>query len=318
MNRPIFFKALLFVLIGLAPLGAFYAFLQQKQVPPILTSSISFDAKANFARTQGVEQIDVLGQGSSITLNNLNSQVMTRYLGESISYFNFSSWGLKMENSAEIMEVYLEKYQPKVVVMVSIPLDFEAETVPLCTPREYGWYLEGQFKPYFYLKNLDLQQLFSRSGRTDRLGEGVNDEYFSMNFDLQGGVDLAIPDSNLSEHRLTLPLDLAVEEKQYEALEAISRYLEEEGVTFVFAHSPVKVSNCATATCRDKLQAHLDRARSIVEGHGHVFVDQTRFDSPYPDSLFADGTHLNHGGSERFTRELLEEVDLKRLLKAKQ
>ena len=61
---------------------------------PVLSNSISFDAKAYELNRIKLKQADIMVIGSSVALNGINTRLMKANFHQ--SYYNFSSWNLQV------------------------------------------------------------------------------------------------------------------------------------------------------------------------------------------------------------------------------
>ncbi len=309
-----FLRLSLFVAIGSLPFVGMLVFFQWKGFEPILTESISFDIKLNEVKKRELGQVDVMAIGSSICLNDLHGPTLQAYLGEEVRYYNFASWGVTMGQNLTELQVFLRKYQPKVVLIVSTSTDFESPKMALCSENELNLYLKKYTQPYFFLRELDFFHLLHRyKKKQDLVHHPNNDPGTAYQLDQWGGANLVVPPENRVKQRWDNETLSVVEEAQYGYLEKICQLLTAHNIPLVFVQPPMKYGNCSSTYCQEGLRRHLDRTRQIVESQSHRFVDLYSH-NPYPDSLFSDEQHLNFEGPARFTGQLLEKIDLRALI----
>ena len=108
---------------------------------PILTNSLSFDTKLNHILEKNLQKVDVMVHGSSIALNNFHSETFNSYLSEDLSFYNFSSWNLNMENNYLILDVFTQRFEPETVILPSCYEDFQAPVVQLCSKSDLNLFL---------------------------------------------------------------------------------------------------------------------------------------------------------------------------------
>lgn len=304
----------IFIVIAFLPFAAILLFFQSKGYQPILTDSISFDIKINEALAREMDQVDVLAMGSSICLNDLHSPTIQTHIGEQLSYYNFSSWGVTIDQSLTVLNVLLDRYHPKVVLMVSTSTDFESPKMNLCSEQELKWYLNTPTKPYFFLKELDFFNLTRRYQNTRELIHHDNiKSATAFNMDEWGGVNLKVPAENRVQHRWDDETLSVVDEQQYGYLEELALTLQKRGVRFVFIQPPMKYGNCQTEYCQEGVKRHIERTQDILESTGQVYLNLYT-NNPYPDSLFSDELHLNFEGPQRFTQQVIEAIDVKQIV----
>ena len=307
----------LFAFMGAIPLAGLYLVLTMTDIKPLLTDSVSFDYKADLIAEAKLEQVDVLCVGSSIALNNIGSKAMQEYLGKDYTYYNFSSWGLTMQDLNIILPVLLEKYQPKVVLIASGPMDFEQQKVGMCTTEEFAWYINNERKPYFYFKNSDLYSLVQRKRTRNKYTKFAHPEMrIHLLMDEWGGSNLVTKRENFQWFRYDENLIKVTEDYQYEELKKLCDYSKSQSTPLVFVASPMKKKpNCEDEACKKFIREHTERTRKIVEGSGQTFVDM-HSNHTYADSLFCDESHLVYGGPDSLSNDIVKEVPLRSMLEA--
>lgn len=315
MNK-FWIKNIRFLGLGLLPILGLYLFLSTQKIYPILTDSISFDAKAQILREKPKEQIDVLGLGSSIALNNLGSEALNKYLGSNYTYYNAASWGLTMRELHIMLPGLLKKYNPKVILLASGPMDFEASKINVCTEKEFSRYINGIPSVYFYFRNTDLFSLFQRKKQTDDLTEraSLTDRQHLL-FDEWGGINLLTSRENFHHHRFDKSLIKNIEDSQYKQLDELLKITTAAGSKLIFASSPMKKApNCLDPACKKFIKDHNQRVKERVESNQHIFLN-LHSSHQFPDSLFCDESHLVYEGPNQLSMLITKEVSILDLLK---
>ena len=307
-----FFKQLtIFIAIAVIPLVLLLMFFKQKNIEPLFTDSLSFDVKVNEVIRRDFDTIDVLAQGSSICLNNLHSESVLEHLGGDYSFYNFAAFGLTMDHNLTALKVYLPRYHPKVVLLVSSSTDFEKSKMELCTEQELNLYLNRFSKPYFYLKKLDFFSLFKRRRDTKELiNNEERDLLGNLMLDAGGGISCAIPPENRNQDRWDDEIYTPVVDYQYKKLDEICKLVEAHNAQLIFVQPPMKYGNCQTAYCQEGLKKHFKRSEEIIRANGQIYLNLFE-NNPYPDSLFFDELHLNFEGPALFTQQMLQELDVR-------
>lgn len=316
MNK-FWLRNIVFFSLGLIPILGLYLLLTSQEIQPLLTDSISFDAKAQIMREMPESHIDVLGVGSSIALNNLGSKALHEYLGDEYTYFNAASWGLTMREVRTMLPGLLKKYQPKVILLASGPMDFEASKINVCSEKEFSRYILGDYDFYYYLRNTDLFTMLQRSKQKQdlTLHASLTDRQHLL-FDDWGGINLVTSRENFHHHRFDKSLIKITEDFQYEQLEELLEIVQTAGSKLIFTSTPMKkVPNCVTPACQNFIKKHHQRVREIVEKNQQIYLD-LHSTHQFPDSLFCDESHLVYEGPNQLSAEIAQQVALLDLLKA--
>ena len=306
----------LFFLLGLVPILGVYLFFQAKGIQPLLTDSISFDAKAELLAEQPKEDLSILALGSSITLNNIGSKTLDKYLGEDYSYYNAASWGLTMSDLRLMLLPLLKKYNPELILLASGPMDFEQAKISICSENEFDQFINAAPNGYFFAKNTDIFSIIQRKKRTLELTEFASfRDRKHLLFDEWGGINLVTDKENFELERYNKSLIKVTNEEQYQELEKILELIKEHKTKLIFIASPMKKSpNCDDPICQEFISDHHEKVKTLVESKDQIFFNLHKIHN-YPDSLFCDESHLIHKGPEQFSQDLINHVPLLELLR---
>lgn len=288
----------------LMPVLILYMVLAAMGFQPLITNSISFDAKLqNFAERKD-KHADLLAIGSSMTLNNVDSQVITDSLTQ--SYYNLASWGLQMDDIKRMLQYYVPIIKPKAVLIASSTRDFEAmgnETVTnyLNAPE----YLKT-FKPYFYYENFN--PLLSIAARKKELKEDyrMTDDYSSLIFDKNGGVLLNISPANIASGgrwNAKFPFPTKFTEHQYKVLDSLASYLNTQHVKLFFIQQPIRKAYQAYLNDPKILQHHFAVTEAIIKRNNGVYLNLIDMPEFADDKYFADQHHLMAAGAAIATKK---------------
>jgi hypothetical protein len=298
-NLTIFlYKTLFFIL----PVFILFEILFRTGFYPIITNSSLFDYKMFEVQKQHLKKVELLSIGSSIGLYDVNSGVIVQNFKR--SYYNFSSWGLTMADMNVMLKSFVKDYRPETVLICSSLGDFmSAPNDSYLNYLNTSSCIRNNFPEYFYCKNYSsIHQIIFRKYNAYRLA-----------FDPWGGASLTIDPKDINrdkwnEHFL-FPTDYT--QSQYMSLDSLSAFLREQKIRFIFAQAPIKASYANTASARQKIEAHFDRCKSIVEGRGGVYLNY--YDTAtFTDRLFFDQSHLQAGGGVILTRKMV--ADLKTIV----
>ena len=276
--------------------------------PPPLTGNISFDLKAEILREKDPTSCKVLAVGSSMTLNNLDSNVIVRSLGVEGQFLNVGAWGRRIGQTRAFLEVLLEKYHPQLVIMVTTATDF----VDIGKDEDFDRIHLSRFiqgSPYW----LTAAKYFSLSHYRYYRGEMLqskhrNDIFNSLQFDPHGGVSLNVTrDSDPRwERRRNEAHGLGARSpRQYQQLIVIANLLRERGIEFVVAQAPIRTE--AFERKKETITQHWQQLNQIASTNQIRFVNLHN-QLTLQEDCFGDGTHLNSKGARRFTTALVDHI----------
>jgi hypothetical protein len=279
--------------------------LYKKGFQPLYTNSTSFDAKIDVINHQANQKPKFIAIGSSMTLYNLNSEILTNAYGN--SYCNLSSWGLEMADIDNILFNMIDYDNCKYVFICSSIIDFKlSANESLVDYLNTNKFLRTHLKPIFYFNNFTpLYQIFLRK---QEMKNDLNDKDhpYSLNFDHFGGVSLNVPSKNINkdwDRMVGFPSSYT--NYNYKALENIARKLKKHNIKLIFIQTPMKIDFLQGRSAQQILASHINICKQIVEknnGHYLNLYDPKLF----PDSLFVDQIHLQNNGSRLFTQLVVE------------
>ncbi len=287
-------NTILFLSIPCA-IGLFFFVAYRAYLPaPKISNSYSLNEKVKFL-PQGQNK-DILAIGSSMSLNNISSEELSKNF-QTEHYINTGAWGLTIQNMEELVEIFNELYNPKIVVCASNIMDF-AEAEIVYDINELRKHLGRQrkasiinllFDRYYYQHALENYTNFNRT-----------DIVSSLQFDPYGGVPLKDQDFQVSESRWnsSLPFE-EVSPESYIHLENISKNLRHRDQTFIFVQTPVR-KIMHTDDYKANMCKHTERIALILKKYDHVFLDLSNME--LPDEYFADLAHLKNKGSKKMTK----------------
>jgi hypothetical protein len=289
-------KVLLFVL----PVLVFFEVLFRLGFAPIVTNSTLFDIKMLAVQKHHIKNIKLLSMGSSMNLYELDSKIMTQNF--KIPYYNFASWNLQITDMKRLLTDLVKTNSPKYVIICSSFPDF------ISPPSDsyLGYinasnFIKNDLPELFYFKNYhSIHQIVWRKFYT-----------YPLVIDDWGGASLITKNINKDkwdEHDI-FPTKYTRE--NYEALDSITAFLNEQNIKFIFAQVPIKKSYTNTDKSKQIIQSHFDKCKSIVEGNNGIYLNYYNT-SIFTDSLFIDQYHLRSAGAVILTREIVS--DLKKVI----
>ena len=290
-------------------IGGMYVSLASVGAPaPKFSNSFSYNEKMVWLGRQDLEDCDVLAIGSSMTLNNLHTQVVRDRLSR--KYLNAASWGLKMTTVEQFSEILLSRTAPTTVISVFGPNECSVSKrkPQLCPP----WVA----KAYLSIPHVPVGYALTATRPMELIGEWHmcawrrgRDFQRSVDFDVGGGVSFTTNGfKRLPERwsRVSTIFGESPDDEAYAALQRFASRLMARGIRFVAAQAPVRLA-LIDAAGQARLDAHWARTRRIVEGAGGSFHELHSVLS-LDDSAFADPTHLLGAGARAFTSALMDRV----------
>lgn len=291
----------------LLPVIICYAALYLKGFLPLLTNSISFDAKYYEIKRRQFKDVELVSIGSSMTLTNLSSEVIIDHT--KLRYYNFSSWNLQISDIDNLIRNYVLQYNPRTVIICSSTPDFTSQG-NLKLPDNFK--LSHYYLPYFYLENFNsVLEVIKREKELNEDNKD-NNRYASLKFDNYGGVPLYIKKGNLSSklrnERIPFPTDFTG--GQYLALKNLAAFLKSKCIKLIFVQTPIMRSYRYDSVIKLRLESHFTKCKTIVDAQGGYYLNF--YDARvFADSLFVDNLHLSSFGAKIFTEQIVKNIKLK-------
>jgi len=270
---------------------------------PIVTSSELFDAKMRHIKMRHIKHVNLMAIGSSITLYELKSGIVAQNLDS--SYYNFASWGIQITDMKRMLASFVPEYRPRYVIMCASLGEFMSPPNDTYLNYTDAPKLARNYLPeFFYLKNYNsIHQIIWR-------------KYFEypINFDAWGGASLTVRPKD-GNHKTPEPPDMfptKYTKSNYTALDSLAASLKQKNIKFIYIQAPIKKLDTGSAYYQQRLNAHFNKCRSIIENHGGTYLNYYNT-TIFTDTLFADQYHLQNAGAIIFTKEVV--ADLKNVIK---
>jgi len=294
--KALLVKTILFGTIPLVSLAVFYCYNREFLPAYRVTNSYSFNEKIGWLPEP--VKTDVITVGSSMSQNNISSEVLTTGLGTT-RYLNVSAWGTKIGDIESLLPVFVKLYHPSIVVCASNVMDFwtssikyDDEAVEKELTRKTRVNILHLLDRYYLVRTVD--------NRTNRRSNTV---YSSLCFDDWGGVPLADHGFDVEPSRWEKRLRCdRIDDRNYEALSEVSRYLKAHGIYFIFVHTPLRAS-LHNPVDLSGVSQHMAKVRGLLEHDGHLVVDLSH--TICPDGFFVDSVHLNKRGADSITQMVI-------------
>ena len=310
--RTLLFFVLVFLTISLL-LG--FSFLKYHNLnvvddlpPPNLSSSFSLNEKLRFLRNKP-KDAEIIALGSSMTLMNLNSEVVVQALGTK-KYLNAGSWGASFTDTYRMLKVLAQTYPFMNTLIVSSNLiDFQhgVKTADYEVIADYLDPSKSRLDQY-YLHNLNMNYFINNYPYTRKVRTHPQD-YLYLVFDRFGAVNLEGKNFHITKDRWELAfLGDQVKPEQYSYLDSISTYCRTKNIKLIFCQNSYRL-NMKKSFDKKRLKLindHAHKVSSILARDRHIFVDAGERD--WDDKLFVDAIHLNRKGTEEVTAYWFEQI----------
>jgi hypothetical protein len=293
-------KVLIFslrLIIFLMPVLLLFEVLFQTGYTPIFTNSTLFDTKMVAVQKAHIKGVKVLALGSSITLFELNSELIVKNIDG--AYYNFGSWGLQMADMNNLITGYVNAYHPKYVMICSSISDFVSPQNDsyfnyINTPR----WIKDHLPEYFYFKNFSsIHQVIRRKIKAYPL---ILDEW--------GGAPLRLKPGNqvdVLNDRVMFPTNYTNE--NYVKLDSMASFLHNQHIQLIFMQAPIRNSSVDTLVSQQALNTHFATCKKILEQHGGLYLNYNN-SNIYSDSLYAGRYHLMEAGAIILTKEMIPDL----------
>lgn len=263
------------------------------QPPLIHSNSVSLNAKINDIRKNYPKSnLDVLSFGSSMNLNNLNSEVIVNNYGG--KYLNISSWGQNMGENYNLMKIFIPYYNPKLIFISGNYMDFISSNIDI----NYG-----SIKSYIYNSsfNNNINPFNKKSIDFYRLSYYRKDNYNSLNYDKNGGVNYPKKGFKINNKRWVGSEIRKPELKQYKYLDSILKYCNDNEVKLIYIQSPFRSGFISKISPGERtiIKNHIHKLDSILNNNNAFFINSLKVD--WSDSLFVDISHLHKEGAMQYT-----------------
>lgn len=250
-----------------------------------------------FIVNSDIKNAEILAVGSSITFNNLNSEIVKSSF-RTESYLNLSSWGLRMNDSYLMIKEMVPFYNPKTVIMVSSPVDFYGSTIVYNYRDLQKFVSDHNLLKYHYI--FFDSKYFIKRLITNKMFYDVNDQYKSLNHDIHGAVMLDGKNLVINQNRWKHQTGFHnFWPAQYQYLDSIASFLKENNVELIIIQNPVR-EEIFNDYYEGNFSKHLEKVDDILlNNNQHESINCN--DTIWSDDLFVDNEHLNKDGARKIT-----------------
>ena len=280
-----------------------------------VSNSVSLNRKIDFIK-KGAFTPKILSVGSSMNLNNLNSEIIKNNLNISNKeYLNVSSWGTTVSEDYFLLKTFLLHFNKVESVFYTINFnsfqELEMNNRVFIDYKLLEKYLNNNsFFSGFSLKTSTFYRFFSDYRYVSFLSDSLF--YTSLKYDSSGGVNLPTNNFRIIPERFRNFPKNELDKKKISYLDSIIDLCLKKKIDLNIILSPVRTKLIEASSNQEKndfIKKKNDLS-NLLKSKGIFFYDSNT--ETYPDHLFADGSHLLDEGSKKLTQDF---IDLKFLHK---
>ena len=249
----------------------------------------------------------ILSIGSSMTLNNLDSELIIQKFNSN-SYLNLSSWGVSMKDNFDLLKIITVQSKPKFIILACNILDFHNNNK--CINFTF---LQKYLNKEFYF--LEMLQSFKLKYYLNNLGTSKRDKCFKnhyncLSFDNFGFASLESHNFKINEKRWSDFNKNELRNRKYLYFDSIAIYCNKNNIDFIILETPIRNGITSKLDKSDLycIEKHRNTLNNVLSKHNLRQVITIKTD--WSDNLFVDPTHLNSKGSKIITKLSLEKLEL--------
>lgn len=292
--KMLFFTIMIFLINS----GLFFYFYKigGNDLPaPNFSNSISFNEKIDFIRDKDLSKIEYIVIGSSMALNNIDSETMVKHLGE--NYLNLASWGFKISDTKLFLENMTDLFPSLKTVIISTSfMDFSTEvrniTVDYRLVKNAVKFRLGILP---YILSPELKYYYNNS-KTNQSKKNVKNSYQNLVYEEYGGAVLDIDEDHINSERWNKNiLEFKVSDEELISLSVLIDFLSSKNIITVVSLAPQR-AGLIDENVNIEIKKEIDKIRRVTEKKGGVFINSFE-EFTWSDSIFVDYTHLNSTGA---------------------
>ncbi|WP_419769433.1 MAG: hypothetical protein ACNI3C_08775 [Candidatus Marinarcus sp.] len=275
-------------------------------VPLRFTNSISFDSKLAFIKTSDkIKDTEILILGSSMGLNNINSEILSHDLNNK-NILNLSSWGLKTNEILDFLKlIHLDNV--KKIIYLNQYFDFYGHSI--------NSYNEKDVQDYIYNKSFLTPYVNTFFTLSDNFKDYVewekrylsNNKYSSLSFNSSGDVTLNLKTENISKIRWESVTDVSNLENHYDSLENMILYLNKKDIEFFLITTPYRNKFFKEDKFLEQYNTYISKIGSLKTKYDFKYINLQHILN-LNDDFFVDSSHLNFKGASLVSEEVAKHI----------
>ena len=275
--------------------------------PPTITNSISFDAKIKFLHDnrQRLSDARTIAIGSSICLNNIDSDYLENNLKGQSPFLNIAAWGLQVGEVRQLFH-FVRAFNPHIrkILYITQLTDFRQDKRErIFDSTDVGAYIRdrnGLFFPFRYFNAKTIKQNIKTSAH-----KNSTHEYSSLLFGRTGSVLLDIHGRDRNQIRWDeYGADIQIAPQSYQELRSFCNEVREKKIDFYCVITPARGHFREKESSRRRLTQYKDNVNRIIHECGGIYIDADAGMRLTEDD-FADTLHLNGSGATKVAEHLL-------------
>ncbi|MBN2789753.1 MAG: hypothetical protein JXR69_06160 [Candidatus Delongbacteria bacterium] len=277
---------------------------------PYFSNSISFNEKIEFLKEKDLLEIQTVVIGSSMSLNNVDSKVMSEYFGKT-KYLNLASWGFKISDGKEYISNML-KYFPdlRLIIISANFMDISDKLQNITVDyTSIDRFLNNNLGIFNYFAWFNLKYYKDNYQLNNERKKRIN-TYQTLDFDENGGALLDIDKNHINKLRWKKDVtEFDISDRELKNLESMIELLSKNNIRFVLVISPQR-SSLIDSTKQLSIDRKIRKISSIVKKKNSFFINSYE-KGLWDDSLYVDYAHFNLKGARKFTEFIVDELKKK-------
>ncbi|HSH64208.1 MAG TPA: hypothetical protein VLB84_00070 [Bacteroidia bacterium] len=280
-----------------------------KDIPsPALSDSYSLNEKIEFLR-EAKKDVPVLAIGSSIALNNLHSETVSKRI-QGAAFLNASSWGMNMGDNYAMLKALYDVFHPQTLIIASSISEFELPAKKADYDLVQKYITTNDFIASLYHIRCFNLRYYMDNVKYKKLVTSTKNQYEYLVFDKYGGVNIEGEGFIIDQRRWNASFDKEkMDSVNYNYVDSISSFCKSKNVRLLFFQSPFRegIYSSLNTEKSKELKEHVGKIASMLKKNNQVLIDSDQV--LWNDSLFIDGEHLNSKGAKAFTGYCFDQLN---------
>ena len=299
----------IFTIVYLVFVGFQYVLVERGMMParPI-SNSFSLNEKSAFLARSNIQSCDVVASGSSMTLYNLSSEIISKAFPGS-SYINISSWGITLGDNLKLLKIFIKNIcKPKAVIILSSSSDFRGVDVLREGFSDDGFVdiLKGDEPVEQFVSVKDIYYVLTHYKRAERVkSERVGQE--SLAFDINGGVSIMENDWSVksSTWNINTLEKVRATNDGYKAFVKLVAHLNSLDIRVILVQTPIREDIYEQSV--KVVKAHSKKMELYSSTQAFENYDLSYFPE-ITKQQYSDIFHLTGSGADMVTGRLVDRI----------